>query len=156
MYGVTQATFDKYKRVQGADTYPVGRITKFEAREIYQKFYWDHCNLGALKAQNLATIVFDQAVNAGTTQAAKRLQHAYNNSTRDGSLVVDGSVGPKTVKAINAKANTYAIKKEFIKMSYVHYAKIVRDDSKVEKTQYHFIVGWIKRANRLLDLLRSE
>jgi len=155
-YGVTQKTFDQYNRVEGRDTYKVSRLTKFEAREIYKKMYWDQCNLDHVDAQNLATMVFDQAVNCGPQVSALRLQWSLNNTVRGAQLATDGVLGKKTIAIINQQNNTYNIKKEFLKQTYLYYAKIVKRGGKWNNGFVSFIHGWTKRANHLMDLLRAE
>lgn len=70
-------------------------------QSIFKKGYWDALNLDSVNSQAVANVAADFAWGAGPKTAAKKLQYAVN-TVSGSSLVVDGVIGPKTIKAINA------------------------------------------------------
>ena len=68
----------------------IPNLTKEQAAKIYKHDYWD--KIPDLPAR-LKFLVFDFAVNAGTSRAIKTLQLAV-------SVNADGDIGPKTRAAI--------------------------------------------------------
>lgn len=87
--GITQATYDAYRTVQGLPLQSVRLITLDEAGAIYRHEFWDVLKDDALPA-GVDYAMFDFAVNSGPPRAAKFLQHVL-------FLQTDGAVGPKTV-----------------------------------------------------------
>lgn len=70
--GVTQGTYDGWRRSQGQPTQAVDHITNEEVEAIYYQNYWLASGADKLPAA-LALAHFDWAVNAGVGQAAKTL-----------------------------------------------------------------------------------
>jgi lysozyme family protein len=66
--GVTQATYNTWRRRWGQPTRSVGKITNAEAARIYREGFWDAVNAELLAAGvDLAT--FDAGVNSGPSRA---------------------------------------------------------------------------------------
>lgn len=90
--GITQATYDGYRRSKGfVSPKTVKLISDEEVAAIYKTRYWDAIKGDALPA-GLDYAVFDYAVNSGTSKAAKGLQKALG-------LAQDGVIGPRTLAA---------------------------------------------------------
>lgn len=73
-YGITQATYDSWRKRQGLPPKPVREITLEEAEAIYRTRYWD--SLPARYAEKdlpLALALFDYAVNGGLGAASRAL-----------------------------------------------------------------------------------
>ena len=80
--GVTQATYDAWRRTNGHASRPVTQMSDEEMRAIYRSQYWDAVRADDLpRGVDLAT--FDYAVNSGPARAARDLQ-AVLGVTRDG------------------------------------------------------------------------
>ncbi len=76
-------------------------IDKATANAIYKVLYWDKVKGDAMKTQELANLIADHAVNAGTGSAGKIVQRVLN--THFGSrLAVDGVIGNLTISDVNA------------------------------------------------------
>jgi lysozyme family protein len=90
--GITQATFDAWRRQHGLPLQPVRGISKVVAEEIIAQNY-----LNAAGCDNLPSgidyAVGDYAVNSGVSRAVKDLQRVL------GGLKVDGVAGSKTLAA---------------------------------------------------------
>lgn len=96
--GVTQATYDAYRKSKGEPTQDVRKISAAELQDIYNTRYWL-----AAACDKLPTGVdvqhFDTAVNAGVSEAGKILQRSVGALGR--SVTIDGVVGDSTVAAVN-------------------------------------------------------
>lgn len=92
--GVTQATYNAWRRGKGQATQDVRLITSAEVAAIYRRQYWD-----AVRCDDLPPGVdyaaFDYAVNSGPGRAAKDLQRTVGASP-------DGSIGANTIAAVMA------------------------------------------------------
>lgn len=96
MKGVTQKTYDFWRKAHGLAPQNVRAITNAELGAIYKKNYWDACRCDDLPSGvNLA--VFDFAVNSGPNRAGKILQQALG---ADYVGAIDGRVGDGTVGAV--------------------------------------------------------
>lgn len=76
MYGITQATFNAWRRSRGKPTEQVRSITRGEAEEIYKANYWN-----AVRAEQLPAGVdlagYDYAVNSGPSRSLKALGKSH-------------------------------------------------------------------------------
>jgi hypothetical protein len=99
MKGITQATYDGFRKRRGLSVQPVGKILESELQTIYRRQYWDAVRGDDLPA-GLDLAVFDFAVNSGMPCAAKFLQRVLG-------ITVDGIIGEATLGAAHAaKAET--------------------------------------------------
>ena len=112
----------------------IKNLTKKRAIEIYHRYYWIPSKASQLP-DKLQETYFDMAVNMGTSRAVKILQQACNS--RGCKLVVDGRIGPKTMKA-SKKINKSRLQVYRI----LYYTDLIRR----RKSLMVFIVGWIRRA----------
>jgi lysozyme family protein len=92
--GVTQATYDAFRRRNGVATQSVRRITDEEVRQIYRRQYWDRVQGDELPS-GVDYAVFDFAVNSGVSRAAKHLQALVR-------VGQDGIIGEITLAAVEA------------------------------------------------------
>ena len=113
-------------------------LTINEAMEIYKNEYWKPSKAEKLKPE-LRYQYFDMVVNAGQRNAVKILQRACNHKIKKGTkLVVDGRIGPKTLKASEKLKES-----RFKAFRVLHYASIVIKNPKQEK----FFYGWYRRMH---------
>lgn len=96
-YGITKA-------VARSNNY-YGEMRRFPrelAVEIYSKKYWNKLNLTMISgmAPEVAEEMFDTGVNLGTRRAGEFLQRSLNVFDSKANLVVDGAVGPATLKVL--------------------------------------------------------
>lgn len=73
-------------------------LDRDDAARIYQRYWWDRYEYGAIGPQMIAAKLFDLAVNMGATQAGRIVQRAC--CALGESLSIDGAVGPETRAAI--------------------------------------------------------
>jgi lysozyme family protein len=69
-------------------------LTPADVAPLYKRKYWDAVS-GDLLPEGLDYAVFDAAINSGPGRAAKWLQEVVG-------VTADGSIGPATLKAIEA------------------------------------------------------
>lgn len=121
-------------------------LSQGEIADIYRKEYWDAMRLGEVNDQSIATAIFDCGVNRGLGIAGRYTQMACNK--KGSALIVDGSIGNRTIEAINQQTRGMFIHNLVFLMD-AGYQAIV--DSKPYDVKY--IKGWLNRSNRLLTLI---
>ena len=77
--GVTQSTYNMYRKNQGLSPKDVKQITKGEAVDLYYKYYWKPSGADNIPDPNMAVTLFDTAVLHGVGQA----QQYYKQSGGD-------------------------------------------------------------------------
>ena len=87
--GVTQRTYDNYRRCHRKTPRDVRSITDQEVATLYRTQYWDAVRADDLP-EGVAYCVFDAAVNSGPSRAARWLQAGIGAG-------IDGVVGDETV-----------------------------------------------------------
>ncbi|MBW4494996.1 MAG: secretion activating protein [Oscillatoria princeps RMCB-10] len=139
--GITQVTYDTYRKRKGLPQQSVLKITDAEVEDIYYNDYWKAAKADTM-CLPLAIVHFDSAVNFGLTGCVKLLQEAL------GTLPADGKFGPKTVAALEKKNNLETAKR------YCQ-ARIDARHERVKKTpsDSRYLKGWLRRDNDLLQLI---
>ncbi|SER05120.1 Predicted Peptidoglycan domain-containing protein [Faunimonas pinastri] len=94
--GVTQGTYDAWRKLQKLATRSVTSIADAEIRAIYRDGYWSVIRGDDLPA-GIDFAVFDFAVNSGPARAVKGLQKAVGTGA-------DGVVGNLTLAAVQDAA----------------------------------------------------
>lgn len=103
-------------------------------REFYRENFWDKVRGDNIVHQGTAESLFDFAVNAGTSTAIKLAQIVAG-------VPADGSLGPVSMKAINALQVDY-FRPYFGMAKIARYRDIVTRD----RSQIKFLLGWINRT----------
>ena len=102
IYGITRATARAF-----GYTSPMRDMTRTDAKTIYKKRYWDALLLDSIEhiAAEIATELFDTAVNCGPQRAGEFFQRSLNVLNNHGSfygeLNADGRIGPMTIAAFH-------------------------------------------------------
>lgn len=146
-YGITQYALNSYLDRIRDDRFDVRFLHKSTARDIYRELFWEPMLFDQIDVQSVATILFDQCVNQGVHRIPRRAQSVASSLRRDPGPI-DGIMGPKTIKAINACPH-YRFNREFLIHSQLYYAKIVRDN----RILGDFIVGWSRRMSHLWRMM---
>lgn len=119
-------------------------LTSAQAAVIYKALYWDAVGGDAMPLQELANIVCDFYVNAGT-HATTLLQKALN--TLGQKIAVDGKIGPGTMAAL-AVVDQKRLYRRFKQGRIAYYKNLAARNPKMKK----FLKGWLNRANAFPDL----
>lgn len=136
--GVTQSTYDTYRRLKRLTPRSVVYLTDDELKAIYLQLYWQPARCDLLP-EKLAICHFDWAVNAGVFRAKKTLQTVVG-------AVADGIIGQNTENAIKAalQANSEA---ELCKRYCLNRENSYRAWGK--GSQAVFLQGWLNRLQSL-------
>lgn len=97
-FGVTQATYDGYRRLKLLLPRSVKSITADEVADCYRQLYWDKV-CGDQLPKGIDFLTFDAAVNSGTSRAEKWLQQAINKAAGTRRLTEDGELGLASLDA---------------------------------------------------------
>ena len=118
----------------------IRKMTRDDAVRVYKTMWWDAQHYERLVDQQVATKVFDSAVNMGPSMAHKLAQRATNDLGY--KLVEDGNLGPLSCNAINACSA-----REWL-LTYCMRLRGFYDDLVKQHPDFAgFIDGWHRRAN---------
>lgn len=101
-HGVTQRTFDAWRRNRGLHTESVRNLKKSEARKIFVQQYFKPISFNRLPS-GLDYCIGDFSIHSGPAKAARYLQAALGGFGH--SIKIDGVIGENTLDAV-AKTNT--------------------------------------------------
>ena len=131
--GVTKKTYDNYYN-SDIDEEGMKQLTKADVEPIYKDLYWLKCHCQELPS-GVDWAVFDYAVNAGPSRAAKALQRAVG-------ALEDGIIGPQTL-ALVKQENRIDIIDEIAEYREDFYRSLSTFDT--------FGRGWIRRNEETKD-----
>lgn len=99
-YGVSAKVFEEIigRPPSEAD---MRRITQKQAHTIFKARFWDVIKADQINSQKVADVFADHAINANPKTATKIVQRTLNDYFGY-SLRIDGTVGEKTLNAINS------------------------------------------------------
>ncbi len=135
-----------YRRKVKADATvdDIKNLTVNDAAAVYRKYFWNKQPFALILDQKLATRVFDLSVNTGLTEGVTLLQRAVNALSPEQHLVIDGSLGIKTLSAVN-KLSAEKLYNELIHQATLFYETIAKHGN--DKI---FLSGWLHRLNHQL------
>jgi len=111
-------------------------LTLDQAKAIYKRDYWIYSRI---QDQDVATKVFDLAVNLGPPAAHRLLQTAL--LALGETVAVDGVFGPQTLAAAN-RVDPERLLREIRAQAAVYYAQTVL----ITPSEQKFLLGWMRRA----------
>lgn len=111
----------------------IAGLTLADAKAIYRRDYWQPA-YECIGAQELASKIFDMAVNMGTHEAHKIVQRACG-------VPDDGKFGPATLAAVNA-AEPASLLANIRDKAAQFYLDLVAQRPSSRK----FLTGWLRRA----------
>lgn len=142
-YGITQATYNKWRRTRALPTRSVREIERGEVSAIYHQ-YWHAFHCSSLPWP-LSLLHFDAAVNHAPSTAWTLLQRAVG-------VRADGRWGPETYNA--------AIRAKLPEVAFYHLLerlKYFRHRARVNRSQVDFFVGgWTWRLIELYLVIRED
>jgi lysozyme family protein len=140
--GVTQKTYDGFRKRKGIPKRSVKEISEDELKEIYFNGYWVPARCSDMPNEALSLLMFDAAVNHGPKQAMKMLQQA--SAVPDAEC--DGKWGPATrARVLAAAANAAGHIDECLLRRERFYRRIVELNPKLGA----FLRGWMNRIASL-------
>ncbi len=141
-HGVTQKTYDAYRKTLNLAPRNVRDISHQEVAGLYQQLFWRPARCDALAAP-LGVCHFDWAVNHGVPGAIRTLQGSL-------SVPVDGVFGPATCAAAGT-AEPMPTVGRYLELRRTWYLSYVKADPKQAK----FLPGWLARVERLRAYLEK-
>lgn len=139
--GITQTTYDTYRRHKGLALQPVRKISLAEVEQVYRELFWNPSQ-AELMSLPLAVVHFDTAVNVGVQGSIEFLQAVI------GGLVVDGIFGPKTTAALKQASHLEIAKNYCQRRLDFRYQQVHKHPS-----QHIFLEGWLQRDKDLLSYI---
>jgi lysozyme family protein len=139
-HGVTQKTYDQFRKDSGLSPRDVKQISTDEVTAVYRTMYWAVAKCGLLP-QPLDLYVFDGAVNHGPRRATKILQGVLG-------VGADGSFGPVSITALQEETTAghlAELANNYLAARLDFYDGIVEDD----ETQRANLNGWRNRIEHL-------
>ena len=129
------ALVDIYKKQNGfpANLDKDGELQK-KIKDFYQVNFWNKINADNITNQEVATSIFDFAVNAGVSTSATLAQMVVGALT-------DGIIGKESTNKINAFNNEHFLA-SFTVAKIAKYISII----KKQPTSQKYLYGWIRRA----------
>ncbi len=123
----------------------IKNLTMARAKEIYRRDYWDKLLLDRIISDQIASEVFDTAINMGPRSATWCVQNAIN-FLKPGTLRVDKQMGLRTISAVNAwiGVNEETLFKCLNGFQFIRYVHIIEE----RPDQAVFSAGWMKRIQR--------
>ena len=140
MYGVTQATYNGWRKKKGRPQQSVRNISKEEAYELYEQEYWKAASCDRLPWP-ISYLTFDAAVNSGVKRAVQWTQQGLQCQP-------DGVVGQKTLTTAQEAAeagNTKALL-GIVDARTTFLARLVQQ----KPSQAAFLLGWWRRTQKVL------
>ena len=140
MYGVTQTTYNAFRKKKGKSQQPVKNITKEEAYTLYEEEYWRAASCHLLPWP-ISYLTFDAAVNSGVKRAVQWTQAGIG-------VTADSIVGPGTVaaaKKVLEEGDTGRLL-GIVDARTVFLARLVSS----KPSQAAFLLGWWRRTQRIL------
>jgi lysozyme family protein len=142
--GITMATFRECaQELLGIEptSENLKALTDSQVGVIYKARYWDKMQGDAFPMQELANIVCDFFVNAGT-RATVLLQRIINKM--GGNIAEDGVIGPASLKALSALDQVQVYRQ--YKQGRIRYYR------NLGRKYPMFLKGWLNRANSFPNL----
>ena len=142
--GVTMATFRQCSHaLLGLEPTSdnLKALTDAQAGIIYRQNYWRPIQGDSIALQELANIVCDFYVNAGT-HASSLLQQVLQ--TMGANVVVDGCIGPATIQALASLAED-EVYRQYKAGRIAYYQQL-------GQKYPQFLQGWLNRVESFPDL----
>lgn len=138
--GVTQRTYDTWRRKQGLSPRSVRDIEEAEVKRIYFEGYWraGHCH--RMPDDATALVLFDACVNHGLRPAMKFIQRGAGLPAGE----VDGYYGPRTAAAVD-RADPGQLVDRALDARWRYFERIMRSNPRLES----FRNGWKNRVDSL-------
>ncbi|GBC85673.1 hypothetical protein HRbin11_02123 [bacterium HR11] len=140
--GITQKTYDAWRKEHGMNPQDIKLITKEEALAIYQEKYWKAAHCDSLPTP-LNVVIFDLAVNSGVGRAIQFLQKALG-------VPVTGRWDRQTQEAVERlkeQGGVRAVVERVLQLRERFFYQRVCE----RPDQIKFLRGWLNRLARLRE-----
>lgn len=141
-YGITWGTLARAYSQGIVDHNDITKLTREESRRIFEAFYWIPSRSDRM-AWGLCLVHFDVCVNSGVGGGGKMLQRSLND-LNSRKIVVDGVVGPDTLRSVG-EVEMGALIKRYLEVRRAFYHGLVARDP----GQGDNLSGWLNRLENL-------
>nr|WP_222530974.1 glycosyl hydrolase 108 family protein [Azospirillum sp. 412522] len=150
--GITLATLTSWRKrpVTAAD---VAALDEGEVRAIYRARYIEEPGFAGITDDVLRALVIDSGVNHGPARAGTWLQEAVNGFADRAVLKIDGTVGPKTLAAVNG-ADAAGLWRSVFVARMCFYGNLISGDARKRgrtDDQALNAAGWLNRLAEFMD-----
>lgn len=136
--GVTQSTYDLYRKHLHLDQMPVKYMTREEREDIYKGIWVD--SKASILPEGVDIMHYDCAVNTGNSRAAKILQQTIG-------VKEDGIIGPITLKRLK---ELYDDTPQILLLRlYTNRCSFYNTLAEKRPKDQKFLKGWLARAKRV-------
>ncbi len=125
----------------------IKNISSTKAKLIYFNDYWLKPKANKLN-ELTSQVFFESCVNLGRRRATRHLQLAINIINKNKTLVVDGLIGPNTIKESN-KLNDKDLARVFL-LNKIDFYRVICNKRKKFRD---FLLGWLNRSFDLREYL---
>lgn len=142
--GISWATWTTYaKKILGVEPTleNLKTLTKEQAIAIYETVFWEKPGMMEIEDPDMRYAFFDFYVNA-QGYATEVLQKTLNSLQSEVTLVVDKTIGPKTIACINS-VDHKLLYNTFLEKRKEYYQEVVIKNPDRQK----FLKGWLNRTN---------
>lgn len=130
------------------DIEDISAITEPKAIELYKEYFWDKYHYDQIDSFEIATKIFDLAVNMGpheTNEIAQRVVNKLiNGSFNQPKLIEDGILGCASIAALNKIAKLDLIA-TFVGRFNLEAASVYYEIVQTHPEQLENLVGWLNR-----------
>jgi lysozyme family protein len=142
--GITQKSYDSYITKMGSTPKSVKELKPEEVGRFYHDEFYTAPKLNTIPYQSVKGILFDYAVNSGSQRAVKDLQ-------KEVGVEVDGSLGPKTLSAVDKYVKQYG--ETFLAHQILNRrANYMITLSQKNPDKYSkYLQGWLNRISNLKE-----
>jgi len=119
----------------------IAGLTREQAIEIYRRDWWDRYGYDRIRSLDVATKVFDLAVNMGPAAAHRCLQRALH-ACGYRLVTVDGVIGPQTINAANAVRPKAMLLAALRAEAAAYYRSLAERRPELKRYEQ----GWLNRA----------
>ena len=153
--GVIWSTYREYKRIKGQKPDPMEFVTMSNAvwEDIFKTLFWNRISGDLIKSQAIAEILMEAIWGGGSAGMVRTLQKFLNS--KGAKLAVDGNMGEKSARALNAYATTKARETEIVDLLLNQRLAYLQslDDWR------HYAVNWggrvAKLRNKALEYIKK-
>lgn len=119
-------------------------LSQTGAEQLYRVYFWNKLVLDLVASQPIANKLFDTSVNVGYRRVIKWTQAELNRIVGRPMLVVDGSLGPATLRALNSldSGEQGSFLPAFRVVQRDYYLGLIALNGKLAKYRN----GWLRRA----------
>ncbi|GEM_PF-650377 len=149
--GITQGTYDAWRREKGLPPQDVRALTPEEARAIYLERYWASSGAATIPSPALAMIHFDTAVNMGVGRAREFLQRIQEGGRSSPREMVEAYLDLRLNRYLEI-ADQYPSQRKFL----AGWLNRLRDLAEAATGEPEFAASFERKVEQALEAQAAE